>query len=93
MERVGLALPALFIRLDDSTLCDIADGRSDNGVPPKGLAVRFGERRLLLQAEGAGPLRPPEGPLLIELDRRSDGDADLPRFVGPSRPTTHSSAA
>jgi hypothetical protein len=45
MERVGLALPAPFIRLDDSTLYDIADGRSDNGVPPKGLAVRLGERR------------------------------------------------
>jgi hypothetical protein len=33
MERVGLALPALFIRLDDSTPYDIADGRSDNGDP------------------------------------------------------------
>lgn len=76
MERSGLALPALFIRLDDTTLYDIADGRSDNGVPAKGLAVRLGERRLLLQAEGAGPLGPPEGPLLVELDRRSDGGSD-----------------
>jgi hypothetical protein len=35
MERVGLALPALSVRLDDSTLYDIADGRS---VPACALA-------------------------------------------------------
>ena len=60
MTRAGVALPALFMRLDDSHLYDIADGRSDTRVPPKGLAVRLGPNRILLQAEGAGP--PPAHP-------------------------------
>jgi hypothetical protein len=76
MERADLALPALFMRLDDSHLYDIADGRTDTLAPPKGLAVRLGPQRMLLQAEAAGPLGPPDGPLLVELDDRSDGDAD-----------------
>jgi hypothetical protein len=76
MQRASVELPALFMRLDDSHLYDIADGRTDTRVPPKGLAVRLGPNRMLLQAEGAGPLGPPDGPLLVELDRRSDGDAD-----------------
>lgn len=76
MKRAGVDLPALFMRLDDSHLYDIADGRNDTCVAPKGLAVRLGPQRMLLQAEGAGPLGPPDGPLLVELDSRSDGDGN-----------------
>jgi argonaute-like protein implicated in RNA metabolism and viral defense len=71
-ERANVSLPTVFLRLDDSTLFDIADGREDTFAPPKGLLVKVAQRQRLLQAEGLGPLGPPEGPLLIELDERSD---------------------
>ena len=43
---------------------------------PKGLVVRLSERRALLHAEELGSTGPPEGPLLIELDRRSSVGAE-----------------
>lgn len=72
IARTSLELPAVFLRIDDSTLDDIADGRQDTLAPPKGLLVRLGSHQRLLQAEGLGPLGPADGPLLIELDPRSD---------------------
>jgi hypothetical protein len=72
IEHARVPLKAAFVRLDDSTLYDIADGGTDTLAPPKGLAVRLSARRVLLQAEGLGPLGPPEGPILLELDERSD---------------------
>jgi Piwi domain len=68
----GVRLPLALLRLDDSTLYDIADGRSDTLAPPKGLAVRLGLNRRLLQAEGATATGVPYGPILVELDDRSD---------------------
>lgn len=71
LSRSNVTVPTVFVRLDDSTLYDIGNGAADTFAPPKGLAVRLGPRRALLQTEGLGPLGPPEGPLLIELDERS----------------------
>jgi argonaute-like protein implicated in RNA metabolism and viral defense len=76
INAAKLEVPVAFLRLDDSTIYDIADGGTDNMAPPKGLAVRLSERRVLLQTEGTGPLGPPDGPLLIELDSRSDVHPD-----------------
>lgn len=76
MARAGANLPAAFLRIDDSTLFDIADGREDTLAPPKGLLVRLGPYRRLLQAEGLGPLGPADGPILLELDKRSDVGPD-----------------
>jgi hypothetical protein len=72
INQVGVDLQTAFLRLDDSTLFDIADGGEDTFAPPKGLAVRLSQRRVLLQAEALGPLGPPDGPILLELDERSD---------------------
>lgn len=72
IARTKLELPAVFLRIDDSTLYDLADGREDTLAPPKGLLVRLGSHQRLLQAEALGPLGPADGPLLIELDPRSD---------------------
>ena len=71
MRRVGVSLPTAFLRLDDSSLWDAADTNEETWAAPKGLVVRLGDRRALLHAEALGPTGPPEGPLLIELDRRS----------------------
>jgi argonaute-like protein implicated in RNA metabolism and viral defense len=72
MGRAQVSLPAVFMRVDDSTLYDIADARQDTFAPPKGLLVKVGDHQRLLQTEGIGPLGPPDGPLLIQLDERSD---------------------
>jgi len=67
-----ISLPVALIRLDDSSLYDIADGHSDTFAPSKGIAVRLSERKALLQTEGLTSVGVPSGPLLIELDERSD---------------------
>jgi argonaute-like protein implicated in RNA metabolism and viral defense len=72
IDRAHVSLPAVFMRIDDSTLFDIADASQDTFAPPKGLLVKVSEHQRLLQTEGLGPLGPPEGPLLIQLDERSD---------------------
>lgn len=72
MTNAGVTLPMALLRLDESSLYDIADGRADTLAPPKGIAVRLGRRRMLLQAEGLTATGPPSGPLLVELDERSD---------------------
>jgi len=77
MTRAKRDLPTLFVRLDDSSLYDMADATKDHLAPHKGLAVRLSPRRMLLQAEGATAVGVPDGPLLVELDRRSSGDSDL----------------
>jgi hypothetical protein len=65
------------MRVNDSSLFDIADGRrNDTFAPPKGLAVRLGPRRMLLQSEGASAIGVPSGPVLLEPDGRSDVGPD-----------------
>lgn len=81
-HEAGVDIPAAFLRIDDSSNYDLADGRKDTLAPPKGLAVRLGPRRVLLQADGLTGLGPPDGPLLIELNERSTVDAsDLEGLV------------
>jgi hypothetical protein len=90
MTRAGVTLPVALIRLDESTLYDIADGRADTLAPPKGLAVRLGARRMLLQSEGATSVGVPSGPLLIELDERSDvGSDDLDELAAQTFRLAH----
>jgi len=74
LTTARLDLPVAMLRLDDSSLYDIADGRADTFAAPKGVAVRLGERKTLLQTEGLTAVGVPSGPLLIELDERSDVD-------------------
>jgi hypothetical protein len=75
-------LPLVLLRIDDSSIYDLMDLGQDTFAPPRGLAVRLGPRRALLQAEGLGELGPSRGALLVELDRRSDvGPEALPALV------------
>jgi argonaute-like protein len=76
MERTGTDLPAAFLRVDDTTLYDLADGGAETLAADKGLAVRLGARRMLLQAEALSNAGAPDGPILIELDERSDVEPD-----------------
>jgi hypothetical protein len=86
----GVRLPLALLRLDDSTLYDIADGRSDTLAPPKGLAVRLGPNRRLLQAEGVTTTGVPYGPILVELDDRSDvGPEELDGLVAQAFRLAH----
>jgi hypothetical protein len=72
MQRANVDLPTAFLRIDSTTLYDLADGSVQATFgPPKGLSVRLTERRLLLQSEEVSPAGAPDGPLLIELDDRS----------------------
>lgn len=71
MQQANVTLPTGFLRLDDTALWDAADTDEDAWAAPKGLVTRLGERRALLHAEELGATGPPDGPLLIELDRRS----------------------
>jgi hypothetical protein len=80
ISDAGVTLPVGMLRLDDSTLYEIADGRTDTLAPPKGLVVRLGTHRRLLQAEGATAVGVPNGPLLIELDNR--GNVGIDAFDG-----------
>lgn len=90
MISANITLPVALLRLDDSSLYDIADGHSDTFAPPKGIAVRLGRRRMLLQAEGLTPTGVPNGPLLIELDERSDvGPEALDDFVSQTFRLAH----
>jgi hypothetical protein len=76
MNDVGVSVPTAYLRIDDSSNYDLTSG-VDTFAPPKGLAVRLGPRRTLLQADGLSPLGPPEGPLLIELNERSTVGLDV----------------
>ena len=71
MAAVGLTVPVAYLRLDDSSLADIADTSEATFAPPKGLVAKLGPRRALLQSEGLGNMGPPDGPLLVMMDRRS----------------------
>jgi hypothetical protein len=83
MARADLRVPAAFLRVDDSSLYDIADGSATQTFgPPKGLVVRLGQRRMLLQSDEVTPVGAPDGPFLIELDERSAVmPEDLPSLV------------
>src|SRR6266568_1863905 len=72
MTKANITLPLALMRLDDSSLYDIADGRQDTLGPPKGITVRLGGRQMLLQSEGVSSTGAPSGPLLVELNERSD---------------------
>jgi len=90
MTKAGVTLPLALMRLDDSSLYDIADGRADTLAPPKGIAVRLSGRQMLLQSEGVSATGAPSGPLLIELDERSDvGPKDLDELVSQTFRLAH----
>lgn len=76
MRSIGLDVPVAFLRLDDSTLHDLADTAQATFAPPKGLVAKLGPRRALLQTEELGALGPPDGPLLVQMDRRSTVEPD-----------------
>jgi len=71
MLAVALDIPVAFLRLDDTSLWDLADTRTDTFAPGKGTVVLLGSRRALLQSEGLTGTGPPDGPILIEMDSRS----------------------
>jgi hypothetical protein len=71
IAQTGVSVPVAYLRLDDSSLWDLADTSTQTFIPAKGTVVRLGDRRALLQPEGESNLGPPNGPLLIALDRRS----------------------
>lgn len=71
MRAAGLDVPVAFLRLDDSSLHDIADTGTDTFAPPKGVIAKLARHRALLQTEALGALGPPDGPLLIAMDERS----------------------
>ena len=52
---VGLKLPVAFLRLDDSSLHDIADTGQPAFAPAKGLVAKLAPHRALLQTEGGWP--------------------------------------
>ncbi len=64
-------LPVAFLRVDDTSLFEFLDGTDKRYAPPKGLTLRLGERRALLQVESLTAFGPARRPLLIELDERS----------------------
>lgn len=67
----GLQVGVAYLRLDDSSLYDVADTGQETWAPEKGLVAKLGRRRALLTTEGAGATGPPDGPLLVAMDRRS----------------------
>jgi hypothetical protein len=83
MRAAGLEVPVAFLRLDDSSLHDIADTGTDTFAPPKGLVAKLAGRRALLQTEALGALGPPDGPLLVAMDERSTvPEEDFDDLVG-----------
>lgn len=73
LDAVDLQVPVAFLRLDDSSLNDIADtdAKENTFAPPKGLVAKLGSRRALLQTDELSPVGAPDGPLLVSMDRRS----------------------
>lgn len=71
MAALKVDVPVAFLRIDDTSLFDIADTDQATFAPPKGLVARLGPRRALLQAEALGAMGPSDGPLLIEMNPRS----------------------
>lgn len=71
IAHAGLSVPVAYLRLDDSSMWDLADTSAQTFIPTKGTVARLGDRRALLQSEGESNLGPPDGPLLVALDRRS----------------------
>ncbi|MGH3853188.1 MAG: Piwi domain-containing protein [Pseudonocardiaceae bacterium] len=71
IAQSGVSVPVAYLRLDDSSMWDLADTSNQTFIPAKGTVTRLGDRRALLQSEGENNLGPPDGPLLIALDRRS----------------------
>lgn len=75
-------LPTAFLRVDDSSLFEFLNGEKGTYAAPKGLTVRLGERRALVQTEEASTLGPARRPLLLELDTRSTvGPEELGRLT------------
>lgn len=71
MQAAGLRVPVAFLRLDDSSLHDVADTGEASFAPPKGLVVKLGPQRALVQTDELSATGAPDGPLLVEMDRRS----------------------
>lgn len=71
MQAAGLTVPVAFLRLDDSSLHDVADTDQATFAPSKGLVAKLGPRRALVQTDELSATGAPEGPLLVDMDRRS----------------------
>lgn len=71
MRAADFRVPVAFLRLDDSSMHNIADTGEDSFAPPKGLVVKLGPRRALVQTDELSATGAPDGPLLVEMDRRS----------------------
>ncbi len=71
LHAAGVSVPVAFLRLDDSSMHDLADVGRENFDPAKGIAAKLGARRALLQTEELSSTGAPDGPLLVELDGRS----------------------
>ena len=90
MSAAGVTFPTALVRLDETILYDIANGNVDTLAPPKGLAIRLGSHRVLLQSEGVSSAGVPSGPLLVELNDRSDvGPDDLDDLVAQAFRLSH----
>lgn len=90
MTAAGMEVPVAFLRLDDSSLHDIADTDTATFAPPKGLVAKLGARRALLQTEELGALGPPNGPLLVAMDHRSTvPEADFDRLIAQAFRLAH----
>lgn len=76
IAQAGVSVPVAYLRLDDSSMWDLADTSNQKFIPTKGTVARLGDRRALLQSEGETKLGPPDGPLLVALDRRSTVESE-----------------
>lgn len=76
LKTAGMGLPVAFIRLDDSSLWDLAETSRDNYGADPGTVVRLSDRAALLQVEGVSSRGAPRGPLLVELHRSSTVEPD-----------------
>jgi hypothetical protein len=75
-------LPTAFVRVDDTTLYELLDVDEETYAAPRGLLVRLGRRRMLIQTEEPSRLSPPRGAILVELDGRSDlGDEEISQLA------------
>jgi hypothetical protein len=90
MQSTGMNVPVAFLRLDDSSLHDIANTDVATFAPPKGLVAKLGTKRALLQTEELGALGPPNGPLLVTMDGRSTvPEHDFDRLVAQAFRLAH----
>lgn len=67
----GVDVPVALLRLDDTSMWDVADTGQDTFAAAKGTVVALGARRALLLSDGLGATGAPDGPILVEMNGRS----------------------